>query len=58
MTAYQDAKNNARNEAIEWQNDFDNHDYSYGEIAEWQGYFEREARRYGLVGEFRENGII
>lgn len=58
MTAYQAAKDKARNEAIEWQADFDNNDYSYGEIAEYQNHFEKLARRYGLVAEFRENGII
>lgn len=45
-------------EAIEWQLDFGNHSYSYGELNEFQYYFERLAKRYGLVKEFRENGII
>ena len=58
MTNYQKLKDNARNKAIEWQLDFNNHNYSYGELAEFSGYFERLARRYGLVKEFRENGII
>jgi len=58
MTAYQEAKNNARNEAMDWQNDFDNHDYSYGELLYYQNHFEKLAKRYGLTEEFRENGII
>lgn len=58
MSIYQYRKNNARNKAIEWQADFCNHDYSWGEIAEFQAMFYKLARRYGLVREFRENGII
>ena len=58
MNAYQRAKENARNKAIEWQYEFGNHNYSYGELAYYSGYFERLAKRYGLVKEFRENGII
>lgn len=58
MNNYQRAKARARNKAIEWQHDFNNHSYSYGELAKWQEYFNRLAKRYGLVEEFRENGII
>lgn len=58
MNKYQKAKENARNKAIEWQNDFNNHNYSYGELVDFSGYFERLAKRYGLVKEFKENGII
>lgn len=58
MNKYQMAKEKARNKTIEWQSDFCNHNYSYGELVCWQSYFERLAKRYGLVHEFRENGII
>ena len=58
MNKYQRAKQNARNKAVEWQSDFFNHDYSYGELAYYGEYFSRLARRYGLVREFKENGII
>ena len=58
MNRYQIAKENARNKAIEWQLDFSNNNYSYGELAYWSDYFNRMAKRYGLVKEFRENGII
>lgn len=58
MSKYQRLKDNARNKAIEWQLDFCNHNYSYGELIEFSGYFERLAKRYGLVKEFKENGII
>lgn len=55
---YAQKKESVRQAAIDWQADFVNNDYSYGELAERFAYFERLARRYGLVGEFRENGII
>ena len=58
MNKYQRSKENARNKAVEWQLDFCNHDYSYGELAYYGEYFSRLARRYGLVREFKENGII
>ena len=58
MSAYQRAKERARDKAIEWQLDFNNQNYSYGELAYYGNYFERLAKRYGLVKEFKENGII
>ena len=57
-TSYQKAKGAARDEAIEWQLDFENHNYTWGEIAWFCAYFEKKARRYGLVKEFKENCII
>ena len=57
MNKYQKAKEKARNEAIEWQLDFCNHNYSWGELSEFQSYFENLGKRYGLLREFRENGI-
>lgn len=56
-TTYEIKKEMARQEAIEWQNDFCNHNYSYGELAEFVYYFEKLGRRYGLLKEFRENWI-
>ena len=58
MNKYQIEKEKARQKAIDWQMDFCNHNYSWGELADYGGYFERLARRYGLVKEFKENGII
>lgn len=60
MNKYQKGKEKTRNEAIDWQADFanHNHNYSYGELAYFSDYFETKARRYGLVKEFRENEII
>lgn len=58
MSVYQRAKERARNKAVEWQLDFNNHNYSWGELAYYENYFERLAKKYGLVKEFKENGII
>lgn len=43
--------------AIEWQLDYGNHNYSYGELADFCEYFRRLGKRYGLLREFHENGI-
>lgn len=58
MNTYQKRKNAARQKVIEWQVDFGNYNYSYGELAEWSNYFEKLGKRYGLTKEFKENGII
>ena len=50
-------KADVREQAIDWQLDFANHNYSYGELAYFQDYFEKLGRRYGLLREFRENAI-
>ena len=55
---YEQRKENARQSAIEWQLDFDNHNYSYDELAEWTSFFYMLGSKYGLLEEFRENGII
>jgi len=46
-----------RQEAIEWQADFNNHDYSWGELFEWQSHFRELGEKYDLIEEFEENGI-
>ena len=58
MSRYTRAKGNARQKAMDWQTDFHNNSYSYGELAAFAEYFTRLAKRYGLMTEFRENGII
>ena len=57
MNKYQQMKEKVRNEAIEWQMDFENHNYSYGELSVFQNYFETMGKRYGLLREFKENAI-
>lgn len=58
MTNYEKRKASAREKAIDWQNDFANHNYSYGELADAGEKFTKLAKHYGLVREFRENAII
>ena len=57
---YKDRKNQAREEAIEWQTQFADMTFniSWGEYAEQVARFEKLAKRYGLIKEFKENGII
>ena len=50
-------KADVRQEAIDWQADFCNHNYSYGELAYWGDHFEKLGKRYGLLREFRAEGI-
>lgn len=54
---YQAAKEKVRHEAMAWQNDFSNNNYSYEEIAHFTTHFEQLGKKYGLLREFRENGI-
>lgn len=58
MSRYARAKENARQKAMDWQTDYCNNNYSYGELAYFTEYFIKLAKRYGLTEEFRENGII
>ena len=55
---YQRGKEAARAEAQEWQADFNNHAYTWGEIAAFQDYFVKLGRKFGLLREFAENGVI
>lgn len=58
MKKYQENKEKARQQAIEWQKDFENQNYCWGDLIIYQQYFEDKARKYGLLKEFKENGII
>jgi len=55
---YARRKEQAREQAKEWQRRFSDGSHSWAELSERANYFERLARRYGLLTEFRENGII
>lgn len=57
MSKYYERKEEIRQQAIEWQLDFSNHNYSYYELMEFGEYFYKLGKRYGLLKEFRENGI-
>lgn len=58
MSKYEMKKELARNEAIEWQHEFSNNNYSYYDLMLYGEYFYKKAKRYGLIREFKENGII
>ena len=58
ITNYELYKGRAREKAIQWQAEFNDHNYSWGELYEFGAYFERLGKQYGLIKEFRENGII
>jgi hypothetical protein len=51
-------KEEARQEAINFQNWASEENLSYGEVAEWSGFFETLSKKFNLVREFKENGII
>ena len=55
---YQIKRYETRQEAIEWQQEFEQKQYSYNELANFHDYFYKKGKRYGLLKEFRENGII
>ena len=55
--SYEGKKEVLRSFAIDWQNNFSNCNYSYGELANWQSFFEEYGRKYGLIKEFKENAI-
>ena len=58
MNKYYENKEKARQKAINWQLDFNNHNYSWLELAKWGEYFYKLGKNYGLLKEFKENGIL
>lgn len=58
MSKYEKGKAAARQKAIDWQLDFANHNYSWGELADFANHFTKLGKRYGLTTEFRAEGII
>lgn len=58
MKTYKQKKEEIRQQAIEWQNNFATNRMHWSSIF-WDGvYFEQKGRRYGLLTEFKENGIL
>jgi hypothetical protein len=51
-------KDDAIQEAMDWQNWQAGQNLSIGELSEWQSYFENIADKFNLLDEFQENGII
>lgn len=54
---YQEKKAALQNIAIQWQHDFIEFDYSWGDLVDWDDLFYEYGKRYGLLTEFKENGI-
>jgi hypothetical protein len=48
----------AREQAIAWQQWQSEQSMSYGEASEWLNYFEKLAAKFNLTDEFKENAII
>lgn len=57
MSNYIKNKEKIRQQAIEWQHDFEEQDYCWADLIIYQQYFEEQGKKYGLLKEFRENGI-
>lgn len=54
---YEIKREEARQEAIDWQNSESYCNCSYGELYEYQQYFRKLGEKYNLLDEFRENCI-
>lgn len=59
MTKEQYLKGKAKiiGEALDWEREFPERDWSWEELAEVGNYFYKMGKRYGLLREFHENGI-
>lgn len=57
MKNYQQRKEAARQEAVEWQLGLCDYCPSMGELEEAGNYFYELGKRFGLIREFRENAI-
>lgn len=55
---YKQLKEEARQKAIDMQNEISEKNLSWWDVAQLGDYFEKLGKRYGLLKEFRENGII
>ena len=55
---YHEKKNSLEELAKDWQYNFCDYGWSYGELAQIDTYFYENAKRYGLVKVFKENVII
>ncbi len=56
--SYKDRKAELEQEAIEYQRDVSENNYSLDYLNDMCQYFLKYGKRYGLLKEFRENGII
>jgi hypothetical protein len=51
-------KEEASEQAMDWQHEFSNKSMSWADVMEAANYFEKLAKKFGLTKEFKENGII
>ncbi len=58
LSKFEIGREQAMQEAIDFQMNFEEQNYSYEELAEIQERFQFLAEVYDLVDEFTENGII
>lgn len=58
MKNYETKKEQARQQAIDWQIEFSEKDHFCSELAETSEKFAKLGKRYGLLKEFKENGVI
>ncbi len=58
MNYYQKKKNEIRDQAICFSNEFGDKTMSWYELYEKTSYFYEMGKRYGLLTEFRDNAII
>lgn len=54
---YQERKANLEDLAKDWQLNFSQYSWSWGELAEICNWFYENGKRYGLLREFKENAI-
>ena len=55
---YQEHKEQARQQAKDWQLWESEQSLSYGELAYYSSHFKKLGKRYGLLKEFRNEGIL
>lgn len=57
MNRYRQKKEQVRDFAAEWQEEFSENRYTWADVAAYADMFSRLGRRWGLLREFRENGL-
>ncbi len=58
LNSYDERKEKARKQAIEWQLSFNDNSYTWADLYEYSEYFTMLGKKYGLTDEFVENAII
>ena len=51
-------KEEAQDQAKDWQSDFGDKSHSWADVIEAGAHFEKVAKKFNLTKEFQENGII